>query len=168
MPGDLGETAVIRREAPGDEPSIHRVHLLAFSSSAEPDLVDALRRSGSAVLSLVAEIDGEIVGHVLFSRLDAPMRALALAPVGVLPERQGRGVGSLLIRTGLREAQKEGWSAVFVVGDPAYYERFGFNVGAAESFQSPYAGEFFQVCLFDASGPRQGAIAYPAPFAAME
>src|SRR3546814_20202077 len=86
--------AAIRDEAERDHGAVREVHRSAFPGEDEARLVDALRLTGDAVVSLVAERGKQIVGHALFSRLDAPMRALALAPVGVRPDRQGQGIGS--------------------------------------------------------------------------
>jgi putative acetyltransferase len=76
----------------------------------------------------------------MFSRLKAPFPALALAPVAVRPERQRMGVGSRLIREGIARSEAAGWSGIFVLGDPVFYRRFGFDVGKASGFISPYAG----------------------------
>ena len=158
--------AAIRAEDERDHDAVRDVHRLAFANEAEGRLVDALRRSGDAVLSLVAEQDARIVGHILFSRLAAPMRALALAPVGVRPGHQGRGIGSALIREGLERARDGGWAAVFVLGDPAYYGRFGFSVAAAKGYACAYAGDYFMVrALGSRRIPEAGRIVYPAPFA---
>jgi putative acetyltransferase len=162
-------TVTIRDETGRDHEAIRTVHRLAFAGEAEVLLVDALRRLGDAVISMVAEQAGQVVGHVLLSRLEAPMRALALAPVGVLPEHQGRGIGSALIRAALERAQGEGWAAVFVVGEPAFYRRFGFSVEAAQDYVCPYAGEFFMIrALVPDPLPATGRIDYPPPFGDLE
>jgi putative acetyltransferase len=132
-------------------------------------LVDALRLSGDSVISLVAEQAGRVVGHVLLSRLGAPMRALALAPVGVLPDHQGQGIGSALIRAALERAQDQGIAAVFVVGEPAFYQRFGFSVGAARAYDCPYASDYFMIrALVSDPLPTTGRIDYPPPFGELE
>jgi putative acetyltransferase len=151
-----------------DHEAVREVHRLAFASEVEPKLVDALREAGDAVISLVAESEGRVVGHVLFSRLEAPMPALALAPVAVLPDRQRQGAGSRLIEEGLRQSQEAGWGAIFVVGEPAYYSRFGFDVETARGYTCPYAGEYFMVRFLAESQPLTGEIAYPAAFADLE
>lgn len=112
----------------------------AFARADEADLVDRLREDGDAEVSLVAVEGGEIVGHVLFSRMKAPFRALCLAPVAVVPTRQRTGIGGRLIRAGLERARVAGWQGVFVLGDPGYYRRFGFDPALAGGFVSPYAG----------------------------
>ena len=131
---------IVRLETAGDVVAIRAVAEAAFLQSAEAQLVEDLRDAGDSVFSLVA-VDGEIViGHAMFSRLKAPFPALALAPVAVRPERQRTGVGSRLIREGIARSEAAGWSGIFVLGDAAFYRRFGFDVGKASGFISPYAG----------------------------
>jgi putative acetyltransferase len=156
----------IRDEAEADHATIGRLHRLAFGRDAEARLVDAMRRSGAVAVSLVAEAEGEVVGHVLLSRLVSPPGAVALAPLAVLPDRQRRGVGSALVRAALARAREGGWAAAFVLGDPAYYGRFGFSAEAARGYASPYAGEHFMaVPLGPEPLPGGGAVVYPPPFA---
>ena len=156
---------IIRDEAAGDQSAIPRVQTLAFRGPAEAKLVDDLRRSGDVVFSLVTAEGDRILGHVLFSKLHAPVRALALAPVGVHPDFQRRGIGSALIRTGLERARRDGWKAVFVLGDTAYYSRFGFSVEAAEGYLSCYSGEYFMMLpLGQRNILTTGHLVYPAPF----
>ena len=120
----------VRPELPADIPQIHAVNRAAFDSPTEAALVDALRDQ-TGVLSLVAEEDAHIVGHVLFSpvRLTGAeeLNAMALAPMAVAPGRQRVGIGSALVREGLAHCQRQGVAAVFVVGHPEYYPRFGFT-----------------------------------------
>ncbi len=156
---------IIRDEALGDQPAIHEVHARAFRGPAEAKLVDNLRQSGDVVISLLAAGGDRSLGHILLSKLRAPMRALALGPVAVLPDFQRQGIGSALIREGLERARHDGWEAVFVLGDAGYYSRFGFSVEAALGYLSPYSGEHL---LMMALGPRDipsaGQLVYPAPF----
>jgi len=131
---------MIRPETPGDAAAIRAVEEQAFGQSAEAQLVDDLRDAGDSVFSLVA-VEGEtVIGHAMFSRLQAPFPALALGPVAVLPGRQRMGVGSRMIREGIARSEAAGWIGVFVLGDPAFYRRFGFDEGKASGFISPYAG----------------------------
>ena len=121
----------IREERAGDIAGIREVETLAFGRTAEADLVDALRAHGKATLSLVAEEDGQIVGHVLFSpgRIEeTPVEGMG--PVAVRPDRQGQGIGSVLIRAGLAGTRQMGCRIVIVEGSPAYYPRFGFQDAA--------------------------------------
>jgi putative acetyltransferase len=156
---------IIRDEAAGDQSAIHRVQTLAFRGPAEAKLVDDLRRFADVAISLVAADGDLILGHVLLSKLNAPIRALALAPVGVHPDFQRQGIGSALIRKGLERAYRDGWQAVFVLGDPGYYRRFGFSVDAAEGYVSPYSGKhFMMLALGQGTIPAVGHLVYPAPF----
>ena len=160
---------IIRDERDGDISAVRRVVSAAFGQEDEADLVDALRESGDTVISLVAEDDGEIVGHVVFSKLQAPERCLALAPVAVSSDRQKQGIGSMLIREGVEQAKRDGWQAVFVLGDPAYYQRFGFSVNAADRFETEYPKQYFMVLGLapNALGQRAGAVIYGSPFQAL-
>jgi len=136
----------IRDERPGDEAAIFAVNEAAFKQPAEARLVDVLRAAGAHVVSLVAEIDDEIVGHILFSEVSLdPPRAVAdmvgLAPVAVRPGLQGGGIGGLLIGEGLRRCGKLGYGAAVLLGHPSYYPRFGFlpahRFGLRCEFPSP-------------------------------
>jgi len=159
---------LIRPEAPDDCDAIRTVLLASFPNSAEADLVDRLRKDGDAVMSLVSEAAGRVTGQALFSRMAAPFPALGLGPVAVMPEWRGRGIAARLIEEGLARAGREGWAAVFVLGDPAYYSRFGFDAALAASFQSPYAGPHFMARALQARLPvREGPVAYPPAFAAL-
>lgn len=156
----------VRDEKPEDRESVYQVVSSAFGGAAEAALVDQLRSDGDAIFSLVAEEDGLIVGHVLLSRMTAPFPALALAPVSVIPSRQRRGIGSMLVEGAVSRARREGWAALFVLGDPHYYARFGFSVEAAAGFASPYAGQHFMVLplgmALAATGELRHALAFGA------
>ena len=139
---------MIRPAEPADAAAIRAVHEAAFPTTVEAELVEALAREGDAVVSLVAERQGEIVGHVLLSRMRVTadgdeLRALGLAPVGVLPGFQGGGIGSAMIDAALAIARATGEAIVFLLGEPDYYARFGFSAAAAAPFASPYAGPYF-------------------------
>jgi putative acetyltransferase len=159
----------LRPERPADHQGIGDVHDQAFGGRQESLLVEALRAEGSAILALVAEDDDGILGHVMFSRMEAPFRALGLGPVGVRPARQRAGIGTALIRRAITDAAGEGWDAIFVVGDPAYYRRFGFDPQAASGFESPYAGPYLMMLPLGtpASSVRTGKIEYAPAFASL-
>lgn len=158
----------IRPETEADRAAIHALNSAAFGQPMEADLVDRLRADGDAVLSLVAVEDGEIVGHILLSRMEAPFRALALAPVAVKPTRQRQGIGAALIHAGLARAKEAGWQGVFVLGEPDYYQRFGFSAQQAAGFVSPYAGPYFMaLALGDALPVTTGEVRHAAAFAAL-
>jgi putative acetyltransferase len=161
---------IVRPETPADFAVIRAVEEVAFPTAAEADLVERLRADGDSVCSLVADDDGAIVGHVLFSRMTAPFRALGLAPVAVLPRAQRNGIAALFIRDGLARAKAQGWVGVFVLGEPAYYQRFGFDIAMAAGFSSPYAGEHFMALALqgDDLPVRHGTVSYPRAFADLD
>jgi putative acetyltransferase len=136
---------LIRAEQVMDVPKIRAINRAAFDAVTEADVVDVLRSGAQGAISLVAEEDGEIVGHIMFSPVQLTgatgVRAMALAPMAVTPRRQRAGIGSALVRAGLEECQRLGIEAVFVVGHPTYYPRFGFksasSVGFACEFDVP-------------------------------
>jgi putative acetyltransferase len=107
---------LIRAEEPTDIADIRNVVEEAFPKPLEAWLVDQLRADGSSVISLVAVDGGKIVGHVQFSNMVAPFRALGLGPVSVMPYRQRSGIGSQMVRAGLKHAADAGWEGVFVLG----------------------------------------------------
>ena len=157
----------IRPERPGDRDAIFAVNRAAFGQAAEAALVDRLRADGDLVLSLVAA-DGEaLVGHVAFSRLEAPAGcAAALAPVAVVPARRRQGIAAALIREGLTRLAGGGQDLVLVLGDPAYYGRFGFAAEAAAPLRTPYDGPFQQALALTERGRRMaGEVRYAAAFA---
>ena len=161
---------LIRDETRHDASAIRHLVIAAFGQAAEADLVDALRLSGDAVISLVAEDDGEIVGHILFSKLQVPDQCAALAPVSVAPGRQNQGIGSRLILEGLARAKHDDWQALFVVGDPEYYERFGFSAAAADKFETKYPKRYFMALELapHSLSDRAGALIYAPPFVALD
>lgn len=164
-------TAVrFRSETPEDAAGIHALVAAAFGRVDEADLVDRLRADGDALISWVA-VDAEanaLIGHVMFSPMAAPFWALGMAPVSVRPDWQGRGIGSALIRAGLNLARNEGWAGVFVLGDPAYYGRFGFEAALAAGFASPYAGPHLMAQSLAGELPAlAGEIAYAPAFSSL-
>lgn len=110
------------------------VNEAAFEQPAEARLVAALREQANPIISLVAEDEGAIVGHILFSPVTLTghpeLKIMGLAPMAVAPERQREGIGSSLVRAGLDECRKLGFGAVVVLGHPEYYPRFGFTPAA--------------------------------------
>lgn len=132
MPIAAKRRTEIRPELPADHDRVFEVVQAAFGSRLEADLVVALRRSADPQLSLVAVEEQDVVGHIFFSpvTLDPDRTApplTQLSPLAVEPQHQRRGVGSDLVGAGLEQCAARGWHAVFVVGDPAYYARFGFQ-----------------------------------------
>jgi putative acetyltransferase len=160
---------IIREEELNDRAAIHDVVRAAFGHAAEAILVDQLRADGDGVISLVAVDHACIIGHIMLSEMKAPFKALGLAPVSVRPDRQRSGVGSSLVREALTLARRGMWDAVFVLGDPGFYRRFGFDPEPARGFSSPYAGPHFMVFrLKDSLPATAGRIDYASAFAALE
>jgi putative acetyltransferase len=120
----------IRAERPEDEDAVRRVEIEAFERADEADLVEALREGAAEFVSFVAVDGDEIAGHVLFTEVeleaDADVEGLGLAPLAVLPSHQSRGIGTALVEAALEHLAETGIDFVVVLGDPAYYERFGF------------------------------------------
>lgn len=130
----------IRPEENKDINGIRFVNEEAFGRKAEAALVDNLRKRKVVTLSLVAEIKGQIVGHILFSPVTIEpdgegFNAVTLAPIAVLPAYQRQGIGSKLVREGLEESRLLGNHMVFLVGHAEYYPRFGFVKAAPEGFK---------------------------------
>lgn len=151
----------IRAERPGDEIAIRHVNERAFGALAEARLVDQLRAANNALVSLVAVRGDDIVGHILFSPVaiaGAPpsVRAVGLAPMGVLPEYQHQGIGSRLVREGLAACLAAGCDAVVVLGHVGFYPRFGFAKASDAGLENEYgATDAFMVREL-----REGALAH--------
>jgi putative acetyltransferase len=133
----------VRPESAADHAGVHLVHERAFRQPDEADLVDALRQAAAPQVSLVAEADGRLAGHIFFSPVTlAPacpdLQGMGLAPVGVLPELQSRGIGSQLIRAGLDACRQLGQDFVVVLGHPEYYPRFSFVAAQTYGLRSEY------------------------------
>lgn len=141
----MNEPIAIRDELLDDASAVRSVHIAAFGRPAEGELVDSLRVNHAVAVSLVAAVEGSIVGSVVFSRvlLQAGARTIptvALAPIAVSPRSQRQGIGSALIREGLQRCRKGGYAVCLVLGDPDYYSRFGFSHVVAQKIRSPYSG----------------------------
>ena len=137
------DTIRIRREQPGDEPAIADLTTAAFGQPDEAQIVDAIRKAGRPAISLVAIEGADLVGHILFTPVQfEPPRSgielMGLAPMAVAPDRQRRGIGSALVREGLRQCARAGSRAVVVVGHPGFYPRFGFRSGSTFGLRCEY------------------------------
>lgn len=146
----------IRPEQSSDAPAVHLVHEAAFPTAAEADLVDRLRGSGKAAVSLVATDDDRIVGHILFSPVTfeppADVIAFGLAPMAVLHDHEKHGVGRRLVQNGLAECHARGACLVVVLGDPTYYGRFGFERASRHGLRNEFGvEEAFMVFMLEAS-----------------
>jgi putative acetyltransferase len=164
---------VVRAEVPGDIPTIRRINESAFERPNEGDLVDALRRAAGTYLSLVAEQNGKVVGHILFTEVrvesDAgSWNAVGLAPMAVVPEYQRQAIGSLLVRSGLDACARQGHTLLVVLGHPTYYPRFGFVPAAPKGLRCEYTvpDEVFMVAELvpGALNGRGGLVRYRPEF----
>jgi putative acetyltransferase len=158
----------IRAATPRDRAAIRLVEEHAFGQQAEAGLVDALVANGDAVVELVAVEEGQVVGHILFSRLyiaenGQEFPAVALAPLAVEPSFHGSGIGGALIREGHLRLKQAGESLSIVLGDPAYYGRFGYAHGRAAGFDSEFQGDALQAVSWQAA-PHAGRLVYASAF----
>jgi putative acetyltransferase len=168
---DTTSPLLIRDEQPCDREQVRKVNEAAFGRSDEADLIDRLRVQGVVLLSLVAEFDGQIIGHILFSRMtvetaQGPVAAVSLAPMAVQPDHQGRKIGSQLVGRGLAQLRDRGERIVIVLGHQHYYPRFGFSSEKARHLASPFPPEAFMALeLSDgALTGIHGAVRYPSAF----
>ncbi|MGB7287932.1 MAG: N-acetyltransferase [Salaquimonas sp.] len=156
----------IRSSVEADAKMIRKVERKAFGRKSEANLVDMLIPAPEFTISLVAECDGEIIGHVLMTEIRAPAKSLALAPLAVVSKYREMQVGSELVRSALKIAKEVGFEAVFVLGDLGYYERFGFSSQLADPFEVEWQGkQFMALELKDgALRNKKGPLNYPEPF----
>jgi putative acetyltransferase len=132
----------IRAAQPADAEGVRAVHRAAFETETEANLVEVLHQQASPLVSLVAEDAGSIIGHVLFSPAvlqDHPgVKIMGLAPMAVRPDRQGRGIGSSLVRAGLEACTQAGFAGAIVLGHAHYYPRFGFQPASRFGIKCEY------------------------------
>lgn len=178
------QSPLIRTEQPGDEPAIRRVQLAAFPTPAESQLVDELRAAGRLTISLVAIVEGEIVGHIAFSpvtiettaietrTIDANSSAsatshagLGLAPLAVMPAWQRHGIGTALGHAGMDACRRLRAAFVVVLGSTIYYARFGFAAAARWNLLDEYQGgpAFQAIELIAGVIPAEGGLVRYAP-----
>ncbi len=163
-------TLEIRPERKGDAPGIQRLTRLTFQTAAhrsgtEQDIIDALRAAGALTISRVAEIDGEIIGHIAISPVQVSSGAtgwFGLGPVSVHPDHQRNGIGRALVTQALAELKSMGAAGCVLLGDPAYYQRFGFQCEPGLVLPGVPA-EFFQAMSFSGAFPA-GIVTYHDAF----
>jgi putative acetyltransferase len=160
----------IRPATPADYAAIRAVTVAAFDTSSgdEAGIIEGVRAEGRDLVELVAEIDGEVVGHILFNRMrtDPPLAVAGLGPLGVAPAYQSTGIGQALSRAGIEACRAAGMAAIVVLGHPPYYPRFGFSAQAAAKIASPFAGRpaFMAMALTPGALDAPIRVDYPAAF----
>jgi putative acetyltransferase len=160
----------IRSETAADVPAIEAVTAAAFLNAPHTDhteqfIANTLRNAGKLAISLVAQAEGAVIGHVAVSPVaisDGASGWFGLGPISVIPEHQGRGVGSRLVREALRILRERGAAGCVVVGEPGYYSRFGFQADPNLVFPD-VPPEYFQSISFGSSRPR-GVVSYHEAF----
>jgi len=165
---------LIRKEAKKDYNDIFYVNKLAFGQEEESRLVNKIRNGNNFIpdLSLVAETDGKIIGHILFSKIEisgsSKFNSLALAPMAVVPEFQRKGVGSKLIEAGISKAKEFNFESIIVLGHKDYYPRFGFQKASKWNIKCPFKvpdEAFMAMELYEnALNNKSGTIIYPPEF----
>lgn len=160
---------IVRNATPDDRVAIDAVLRQAFPGAEEANLVTRLHDDGDVAISLVAEAGGDVCGTIIFSPMSAPFLALGLAPVAVLPGYQRQGIGAALIHEGIELARVQGWDAIFVLGEPEYYQRFGFLAETAANFDNRYAGPYLMALALGEHGlpSTSGNIDYAPAFSTL-
>ena len=160
----------VRPETPDDVASIREVNTRAFGQEQEANIVDALRANGAAAVSLVATLDGRVVGHILYSpvTLGDRIRGAALGPMAVLPDCQRQGIGVRLVEAGNRRIEEEGYPFIAVVGHAEYYPKFGFRPASRAGMRCEWdvPDDVFMVLVLDPARMRgvSGMVKYRDEF----
>lgn len=163
---------LIRAEQETDQGEVRSINISAFETPFEANLVDALREQATPVVSLVAEENDTVVGHIMFSPVSLSghpdLKVMGLAPMAVTQEYQRKSIGSALVRAGLEQCKQLGFVAVVVLGHPEYYPRFGFTPSSRFGIDSDYdvPEEVFMAMELhpDALNGKAGRVKYHAAF----
>lgn len=156
----------IRNARPEDMEAIVALNDAAFGGPDEARIVRQLLADGDSLVSLVADTEAGICGHIEFFRIliDGAPAGAGLGPMCAEPGRQRSGIGSYLIRTGLEELDMLGETIVFVLGHKDYYPKFGFETATTKPFKAPWSGPHFMALRLAPGGPEHGTLTYPKAF----
>jgi putative acetyltransferase len=162
------DTPIIRVARPDDKPAIQELTTRAFGQADEARIIRDIETDGDALVQIVAELDGRLVGHVMFYLLGVRGRlsAAGLGPMSVDPWVQKQGIGRQLVNSGLMMLREGGVPIVFVLGHDWFYPKFGFNVETTEPFQSAFKGPNFLAVRLRAGPPMSGELMFPRAFGA--
>lgn len=164
---------IIRPETTGDKEAVRYVNEQAFGRTGEANLVESLHARHKVALSLVAVQDKQIVGHILFCPVVIEARsesynAVGLGPMAVLPQFQGQGIGSALVRSGFEALRQNNYQVVIILGHPGFYQRFGFSpassFGVGCQFEVPDEAFLLAELSPEAAAGRSGTVIYPPEF----
>ena len=166
-------TIIVRPEQPGDIPEIRTLLASCFPTNGEARLVDALRGAARLPVSLVADVGGVIVGHVAFSPVSSAKGAkgVGLGPIAVAGQHRRQGIAEMLVQEGMSACREAGFGWAVVLGEPAYYSRFGFHPASACGLSDEYGGgDAFQVVELSpgALPVGDGVVRYASEFAVLE
>ena len=150
----------IREEHPDDVAAVREVNRLAFGQEQESNIVEALRTNGGALLSLIATVNGQVAGHIMYSPLTVAenVQSVALGPMAVVPEYQRQGIGTQLIEGGNRKIKDAGYPFIIVVGHAQYYPGFGSRpaIESGIKWEWDISGRSFHVLVLN-EAKMQGA-----------
>lgn len=160
---------IVRDRRPADDDAIDRLTRTAFAASprghnGEAELVRQLRADGDAAIELLAEEDAAVIGHVMLSPMRTPSGALGLGPISADPSRWREGIGSALMRAAIDRAATSGAKLIFLLGEPSFYGRFGFDTVVANQFDHDFPPAYFQALRLAEGGPEHGSCRYAAAF----
>lgn len=156
----------IRIATQQDKPAIQELVKRAFNRNDEAEIIQKLEADGDVVIQIVADMEGQIVGHCLFYPVGVfnKLGAVGLGPMCVEPWVQREGVGKAMVESGLNHLREHGVSLVFVLGHPEYYPKFGFSTEHAEPFEAPWKGPHFMARRLRYGPPMSGRLIFPAAF----
>ncbi len=159
---------VVRVALQSDKPAIQELNTRAFGQENEARIVRQMEVDGDVLLQLVAEMDGKVVGHLLFYSVGVrgKLGAAGLGPMSVDPWVQGEGIGKQMMNAGLTMMREGGVPIVFVLGHEWFYPKFGFNLEATADFQAPFKGPNFFAVRLRYGPPMSGELIFPRAFGA--